>query len=41
MAPLTSSWVTIAISAIYQAKMGLATAIRYALMWYVFSLIPY
>ena len=40
MAPLTSGRVTIAVSAIYQAKVGLATAIRYALTRRAFSLTP-
>jgi len=40
MAPLTSGRVTIAVSAIYQSKVGLATAIRYALGRRAFSLSP-
>lgn len=40
MAPLTSGRVTIAVSAIYQSKVGLATAIRYALARRAFSLTP-
>ncbi|XP_024393119.1 acyl-coenzyme A oxidase 3, peroxisomal [Physcomitrium patens] len=40
MAPLTSGRVTIAVSAIYQAKVGLTTAIRYALTRRAFSLAP-
>lgn len=40
MAPLTSGRVTIAVSAVYKAKLGLATAIRYALTRRAFSLTP-
>ncbi|KAM7275809.1 hypothetical protein ACFE04_017675 [Oxalis oulophora] len=40
MAPLTSGRVTIAVSAIYQAKIGLATAIRYGLTRRAFSVTP-
>lgn len=40
MAPLTSGRVTIAVSAVYQSKIGLATAIRYALARRAFSLTP-
>jgi acyl-CoA oxidase len=40
MAPLTSGRVTIAVSAVYQAKLGLATAIRYGLTRRAFSLSP-
>jgi acyl-CoA oxidase len=37
MAPLTSGRVTIAMSAVNQAKLGLATALRYALTRRAFS----
>ncbi|XP_024523434.1 acyl-coenzyme A oxidase 3, peroxisomal [Selaginella moellendorffii] len=40
MAPLTSGRVTIAVSAVYQSKVGLATALRYALSRRAFSLSP-
>ncbi|XP_065873341.1 acyl-coenzyme A oxidase 3, peroxisomal-like isoform X2 [Euphorbia lathyris] len=40
LAPLTSGRVTIAVSAVYMAKMGLAIAIRYALTRRAFSVTP-
>lgn len=40
MAPLTSGRVTIAVSAIYMAKISLATAIRYSLTRRAFSISP-
>ncbi|KAJ7542883.1 hypothetical protein O6H91_09G016000 [Diphasiastrum complanatum] len=40
MAPLTGGRVTIAVGAIFQAKLGLQTAIRYALTRRAFSLSP-
>ncbi|KAJ6433530.1 hypothetical protein OIU84_017257 [Salix udensis] len=40
LAPLTSGRVTIATSAIYSSKIGLAIAIRYALSRRAFSMIP-
>ncbi|XP_024366306.1 acyl-coenzyme A oxidase 3, peroxisomal [Physcomitrium patens] len=40
MTPLTSGRVTIAVSAIYQSKVGLTTAIRYTLTRRAFSLVP-
>eukprot|EP01018_Ginkgo_biloba_P000656 Gb_13273 [translate_table: standard] len=40
MAPLTSGRVTIAVSAVYQSKIGLSTAIRYALTRRAFNLAP-
>ncbi|ERN14015.1 hypothetical protein AMTRI_Chr01g133320 [Amborella trichopoda] len=40
LAPLTSGRVTIAVNAIYQSKIGLVTAIRYALTRRAFSVIP-
>lgn len=40
MAPLTSGRVTISVSAIYSAKIGLAIAIRYSLTRRAFSLTP-
>ncbi|KAJ7546644.1 hypothetical protein O6H91_08G048700 [Diphasiastrum complanatum] len=40
LAPLTAGRVTISVSGIYQSKLGLATAIRYALTRRAFSLSP-
>lgn len=40
LAPLTSGRVTIAVSAIYSSKIGLATAIRYSLTRRAFSVTP-
>ncbi|KDP31760.1 hypothetical protein JCGZ_12221 [Jatropha curcas] len=40
LAPLTSGRVTIAVSAIYSSKIGLATAIRYSLSRQAFSVTP-
>ncbi|XP_055807401.1 acyl-coenzyme A oxidase 3, peroxisomal-like isoform X1 [Solanum dulcamara] len=40
LSPLTSGRVTIAVSAIYSAKIGLATAIRYSLTRRAFSVTP-